>query len=74
MIKLNFDKNSQKTQHICRAVRDGENVLYSCPKCDYKMIENLETGHIRIENDDPRIQHSGSYIPHHYISVFDNQN
>jgi hypothetical protein len=47
-------------QHECDGRREGGWIIYSCPKCDYEMRKNPESGELIVENMKPSIRHYGT--------------
>ncbi|MCK6621528.1 MAG: hypothetical protein HUU32_00220 [Calditrichaceae bacterium] len=62
------------TRHQCRAHRQGDWVVHTCPECDYQLWDNLRTGETKIFNSKADINHSGSYFPPAYQQALENRN
>lgn len=73
---MNFQNNfhSKYERHICESYRNGDWIIYSCPRCNYQMRENWRTGEMTVRNPKLDIKHSGSYFPSEYQDIFENLN
>jgi len=74
MAKLNLHLQSDSERHNCESHRNGDWIIYTCPKCDYELRENWRTGKLQISNPKINIRHSGNYFPYEYKEAFENQN
>jgi hypothetical protein len=74
MLRLKFGDNHQQTRHECRAVREGDWIVYYCPKCDYVRKEHIETRECVVKNMKIDIQHSGFYASPHYLNTIHDRN
>ena len=74
MLKMDFENNDQNVHHVCNASRDGDWIVYQCPKCDYVRREHIETDESVVENIKAHIHHSGFYVPLHYLNSIDDRN
>lgn len=61
MPAYDFTPPDSVPHHICRSRRDGNWIVYTCPRCDYEMRENWKTGEMRVTNVKMDIRHSGAY-------------
>jgi hypothetical protein len=48
-------------KHECIATRVNNLIVFKCPYCDYELIEDLDTGKVKIKNIKFDINHSGCY-------------
>jgi len=57
--------------HTCLSARDGDWTIFTCPFCEgYERRINWRTQEMKVINDRPDIQHSGSYFPTEYSEAF----
>jgi hypothetical protein len=76
MIKVKYGSgdSTKPQQHHCQAHRKGEWLIYTCPRCDYELWDNVQTGETRVLNSKEDINHSGSYFPPAYQYALENRN
>lgn len=61
MAHIDFN-NGGVEQHDCSAVRDGDWIIYRCPKCPlYERRYNCRTGEMAVRGADSAIRHRGVY-------------
>jgi hypothetical protein len=69
-----YDAKEKKDKHNCSSFRDGDWIIYTCPKCNYVCRENWRTGEYEVKNPNPAATHYGSYFPKEYADSFMNLN
>jgi len=75
MLKVNFEKPVNGEHHECEAIRRGDWIIFSCPKCpDYERRLNWRTGKMTSKGARADVQHSGMYFPHEFAGAFQNLN
>ena len=74
MLKPKTHSSTHMKHHQCNATRNGDWIIYRCPKCNYELRENWRTGDIKISNPQPKVKHSGAYYPIEYQDVYGNLN
>lgn len=61
MMHVDF-KDDSLPVHVCEAVRDGDWIIYTCPKCPtYRRRYNWRTAEMRVIGQNHNVRHSGSY-------------
>jgi hypothetical protein len=61
-------------RHACEPTCEGDWIIHRCPKCDYELWDNWQTGEIKVLNAKANINHSGYYVPTEYQLPFENAN
>ena len=74
MHAYDFTPPATATHHQCTGYRDGEWIVYTCPKCDYEMREHSTTGEMKVKNVKMEIRHSGSYVAPELANYADRMN
>lgn len=75
MKTINFGMNSEPNGHKCSAYRDGDWIVFYCPRCHgYERRINWRTGEIKSQNVAKDISHSGEYFPVEYRQIYENMN
>lgn len=75
METINFDMNSEQYSHKCSAYRDGDWIVFYCPRCyGYERKINWRTGETKSKNVTNDIRHSGEYFPIEYRQIYENLN
>ena len=74
MQQSNLNVHSVSERHACEATCEGDWVIHRCPKCDYELWDNWQTGEIKALNAKANINHSGYYVPSEYQEPFENAN
>jgi hypothetical protein len=74
MLKVTAHPASNLESHQCESIREGDWIVYRCPKCDYELRDNWRTGELKVLNPKIEIKHSGSYFPTEYQEVYDSLN
>lgn len=71
MITVNSAPPKNIEQHDCEAHRDGDWIIYKCPRCqDYERKYNWRTGSMKVSGGNENIAHSGRYIPNGAVNGF----
>jgi len=60
--------------HTCDSYRDGDWIVYTCPRCDYELRKQWRTGKLIVRNAKVNIRHRGTYFPTEYKDAFMNLN
>ena len=50
-------------QHSCKAIREGEWLVFKCPQCAYERRFNNSTGEMEVQKGNPGAMHQGQYLP-----------
>lgn len=75
LIDIDFNRTPDLEHHQCSATRDGEWIIFHCPKCrDYERRLNWRTGETKARNVRATIDHSGRYFPREFKEAFENSN
>ena len=62
MQQSNLNVHPVSERHACEATCEGDWVIHRCPKCDYELWDNWQTGEIKVLNAKANINHSGSFV------------
>ena len=75
MLKLDFDRTPGKETHVCEARREGDWIVYTCPKCPgYERRINQRTDEMKYKGFGANVRHEGKSIGSELLSVFINTN
>ena len=75
MEKFVLDQNDSVETHKCTSVRDGDWIIYHCPKCwDYERRFNWRTGEMKTRNIKANINHTGTHVSMEYLDVLKSAN
>ena len=76
VLNLNLNASDGETHHTCETVRDGDWIIYRCPKCsDYEHRFNWRTGEFKMGKHKPGLTHSAMYYMNEPLAQsFVNQN
>ena len=67
--------NSGKDGHKCSAYRDGDWIIFYCPRCtNYERRINWRTGETKSKNIAKEIKHFGEYFPVEFRQIYENMN
>ncbi|MEL6256484.1 MAG: hypothetical protein AAFR87_31060, partial [Bacteroidota bacterium] len=63
--ELNFPPISPTTHHVCNSRREGDWIIFTCPKCPrYIRKYNWKTRKMIVKGDDDlSIRHMGTHLP-----------
>ena len=71
---MNIELDPQKADHKCESIRDGDWIIFTCPKCPgYERRLNWRTKEMKIKNGNS-FSHSGDYFPFEFKDAFTNVN
>ncbi len=74
MLKATALPASNFQHHECESTREGDWIIYRCPKCNYELWDNWRTGALEVKNPKLEIKHTGSYVPVEYRAGYENLN
>lgn len=65
--------NFNDVDHICDAFKNGDEIVFTCPVCEYERRINIKTGEIRVKGLSSKT-HSGTYNNSVYNSILERLN
>ncbi len=73
---LSYNSESEVDSHECESYRDGDWIVFLCPKCEgYERRLNWRTGDMKVrDHSADHIQQSGQYLPDEIGHAFTCQN
>lgn len=74
MTEFNNGSSSVPERHTCDSTRDGDWIIYTCPRCNYELRENWRNGQVIIRNAKRNVNHTGRYAPAEYQDIYTNLN
>jgi Zn finger protein HypA/HybF involved in hydrogenase expression len=64
MLNMDFEKPQDVEFHQCQATREGDWIVFRCPKCNgYERRLNWRTGEMTSRNVNVQVLHTGNYFP-----------
>ncbi len=62
---MNQFEETPAEAHHCESYRDGDWIVFLCPKCEgYERRLNWRTGDMKVrDTSDTQVRHSGEYFP-----------
>ena len=66
MAEMIIKKSVERELHTCESRRTGDWIVFTCPKCDYELRDNVRTGELTVSNSKADVYHSGIHHPIEY--------
>lgn len=60
---IKFHNGEEMEQHDCESRRDGDWIVFKCPKCDYSRRVNWKTGEMSASGGNMFVMHRGQHFP-----------
>ncbi len=71
-IKVRLREDGGFEEHECISRREGSQVVFQCPHCDFVRKLDLKSGEVQTSGGSPEVLHEGIYDPYRLLQLSSN--